>query len=641
VPLRPVGPNPFKDATVGAMLDAVAAAHPDREAIVFTDERLTFAEFRERAMTLARGLAALGIIPGDKVAIWLPNRPSWYVMQQACARLGAVVVGLNPRYKAHELSYILNQSDTKALLMTDHFGGTDYFETIHDVIPDLSESVPGELASAKLPVLRWVIVHAEDPYPGCVRLCDVMDAGAAVVVANGTSSGTSIVEAGPGSVGPFRQTEARAAAAGGKPGSGLSVVGDGVGSVDPFPPTEERPASKRLGSAPRMTGGERPVVRDPTPSPTTAPTPTPDEVFTILYTSGTTSFPKGAMITHRNCVPHAWNTAAVLRLTPDDRVLHALPAAGTWGGVNIPLSTWSHGACLVLMETFDPLRAFVLIERERCTVWNGVDAMARAMLDHPDLGRYDRSSLRTGGFGATGGGGHGLFEAVLKRIGIPQLYQPYGMTELNALSLLHDLDEPVELRELSGAYPPPGLEVRVVKPDTGAVCAPGEEGELQFRGTLVTPGYYNKPDETATAFTADGWFRSGDLGVQDADGHTFFKGRLREVLRINHFMVAPGEIEAFLMSHPEVDQAFVVGVPDPATNEAAIAYVILKPGASLTEDGLRGFCRGKIASYKIPKVVRFVKDVPRTPGPHGDKVQRGKLREQALRELGLDKRESR
>ena len=148
----------------------------------------------------------------------------------------------------------------------------------------------------------------------------------------------------------------------------------------------------------------------------------------------------------------------------------------------------------------------------------------------------------------------------------------------------------------------------------------------------MTRGYYKNPEETAAAFTPDGWFRSGDLGVQDEARRTIFKGRLRETLRISHFMVAPGEIEAFLMAHPDVAQAFVVGVPDPKLNEAPVAYVVPREGAFLTEAALRAFCRGKIASYKIPTVIRFVKDVPRTPGPHGDKVQRGKLREQAIRE---------
>ena len=286
------------------------------------------------------------------------------------------------------------------------------------------------------------------------------------------------------------------------------------------------------------------------------------------------------------------------------------------------------------MEAFDPLRALQLIERERCTVWNAVDAMVRATLDYPGLDRYDRSSLRTGGIGSTGGGGHGLFEAWVETIGVRHGYEPYGMTEVNAMALYHDLDEPLELRKLPGVVPAPGLEVRVVHPETAAPCRPGEEGELQFRGERVTRGYYRMEEETAKAFTDDGWFRSGDLGVQDRAGHTVFKGRLRETLRISHFMVAPGEIEAFLMSHPDVAQAFVVGVPDPKLNEAPVAYVIPKEGTLVTEEAVRAFCRGKIASYKIPVAVRFVKDVPRTPGPHGDKVQRGTLRAQAIDELG-------
>jgi len=285
------------------------------------------------------------------------------------------------------------------------------------------------------------------------------------------------------------------------------------------------------------------------------------------------------------------------------------------------------------MESYEPLRALSLIARERCTVFNAVDMMATAMLEHPALDQYDRSSLRTGAFAAVGGGGHGLFEAVVERLGIRQAYQPYGMTEVNALCLLHELDEPPELRGQSGIKCVPGIDARIVHPDTGQPCRAGEEGELQFHGPLVTRGYYKKPEETEAAFTADGWFRTGDLAIQDAQGHVFFKGRLRETLRISHFMVAPGEIEAFLMSHPDVEQAFVVGIPDEATNEAAVAYVIARESAHLTEDELRAYCRGKIASYKIPRGVRFVKDVPRTPGPHGDKIQRGKLKEQARQDF--------
>jgi fatty-acyl-CoA synthase len=538
-----VAANPFAGATAWSLLDSIAARYGAREAIVFGDERLTFATLRERAQAFAAGLTALGLGRGDALAIWLPNRPLWFVAQYAAASLGVVVVALNPRYRAHELSYILAQSNAAALLLTDRLGPIDYFDTLEELLPELADAVPGELASARFPKLRHVIVDADDVYPGCHRVSDLMESG--------------------------------------------------VGT----------PAAIRA-----------------------------DDTFTILYTSGTTSFPKGAMISHANCVPHGWNVGETLRLTSADRVLHALPAAGTWGGVNIPLTAWSHGACLVLMDIFDPLRALQLIERERCTVLNAVDSMLIPLLDHPDLGRRDLSSLRTGGVAAVGGGRQGLLEEVLERL-VPLAFHPYGMTEVNAMSLVHSLDEPANERLVPGVWPLAGLQVRIAHPDTGAPCEADVEGELQFRGPLVTRGYYDKPDETKAAFTADGWFKSGDLGLQDSAGRVIFRGRLKETLRISHHMVAPGEIEAFLMGHPSVAQAFVVGIPDARTNEAPVAYVIPRPGAAVTEDELRAWCHGKIASFKIPRGVRFVDDVPRTPSPHGDKVQRVKLREQAARDF--------
>jgi fatty-acyl-CoA synthase len=541
-----VADNPFARATAWSLLERVAARHGAREAIVFGDERLTFTDLRDRARAFAGGLATLGLGAGDALALWLPNRPLWFVAQYAAASLGVVVVALNPRYRAHELSYILGQSRAVALLLTDRLGAIDYLDILEDVLPELAHAVPGELASERFPRLRHVIVDAPDVYPGCHRAEDLL-------VATGAA----------------------------------------------------------------------------TPAPDAAGV---DSTFMLLYTSGTTSFPKGAMITHANCVPHGWNVGETLRLTPADRVLHALPAAGTWGGVNIPLTAWSHGACLVLMDVFDPLRALHLIERERCTVWNAVDSMLIPLLDHPECGRRDLSSLRTGGVAATGGGRHGLLEEVLDRL-MPLAFQPYGMTEVNAMSLLHELDEPAADRLVPGVWPAPGLRARVAHPDSGAPAAVDEEGELQFRGALVTPGYFDKPEETRAAFTDDGWFRSGDLGRRDDKGRVIFSGRLKETLRISHHMVAPGEIEHFLLAHPEVAQAFVVGVPDPRTNEAPVAYVIRKPGGRVTEDELRAWCHGKIASFKIPRGVRFVDDVPRTPSPHGEKVQRVKLREMARKEF--------
>ena len=565
--------NPFARATAWSLLDAIAARHGRREAIVFGDERLTFAGLRDRARAFADGLAALGLGRGDALAIWLPNRPLWFVAQYAAASLGIIVVALNPRYRAHELSYILGQSNAVALLLTDRLGPIDYFDTLEALLPELADAVPGELTSARFPKLRHVIVDADDVYPGCHRAADLMESAQPRRVSN-------------------------------------------------------RPPTNRAGLADPATTSRSDMPDQSAPDQSV----TPDSIFMLLYTSGTTSFPKGAIITHANCVPHGWNCGETLRLTAADRVLHALPAAGTWGGVNIPLTAWSHGACLVLMDVFDPLRALALVERERCTVLNAVDSMLIPLLDHPDLARRDLSSLRTGGVAAVGGGRHGLLEEVLERL-VPLAFQPYGMTEVNAMSLVHDLDEPAGERLVPGVWPAPGLEARIADPDTGKPSGIDVEGELQFRGPLVTRGYYDKPEETQGAFTSDGWFKSGDLGVQDRAGRVIFRGRLKETLRISHHMVAPGEIEAFLLSHPAVGQAFVVGIPDAKTNEAPVAYVIRKPDARVTEDELRAWCHGKIASFKIPRGVRFVDDVPRTPSPHGDKVQRVKLREMAQRDF--------
>ncbi len=547
--------NPYRDATLPQMLDGVAARFGDREAVVLRERRLTYADLHREVERLARGLLALGVAPGDTVALWLTNRPEWLVVQHACARIGAVVVALNTRYRAHELNYILRQSDATTLVCLDHALHVDFLEILDQVLPGLHAAEPDDLRSERFPELRRVICLSEDVYGGTLRYRDVLEAG-----------------------------------------------------DDPAPGTLLRERERAVG---------------------------PDDVFTLLYTSGTTSFPKGAMISHRNALPHGWASGERLGLTAEDRVLHTLPFSGTWGGLVVPLMTFTRGASLVLEEAFDPLETLHLIQAERITVWNAVDAMLTAVLDHPDLDKYDRASLRTGGVAMTGGGRHGLFDEAVSRLPMPGAVQPYGMTEVNALALCPSPDDPLALRRHAGVRPAAGLEVRVVDPASGADREHGEAGEVLLRGPLVTRGYYRKPEETAAAFDADGWFHTGDLAVQDGAGHTFFLGRLKETLRIGHFMVAPAEIEAFLMSHPAVAQAFVVGVPDPRLGEVAVAYVICRESRTLTGEELQAHCRGTLAGFKVPRHVFVVDDVPRTPGPHGDKVQKGKLREQALAALGL------
>lgn len=547
--------NPYREATFPTLLDTVASRFGDREAVVLRERRLSYRDLAREGRRLARGLLALGVAPGDRVAVWLANRPEWLLAQHACARVGAVAVALNTRYRSHELGYILGQSGATTLVMQDHLLQTDFLEILAGVLPGLATADPDDLRLEGFPALRRVVCLAEDPYRGTLRWQDVVEAG--------------------------------------------------------DDPVLEAPLREREG-----------YLR-------------PDDLLTLLYTSGTTSVPKGAMISHRNCVPHGFAAGERLGLDERDRVLHTLPFSGTWGGLVIPLMTLGHGAALVLEETFDPLDTLRLIEAERITVWNAVDAMLTAVLDHPGLDRYDRSSLRTGGVAMTGGGRHGLFDEVVTRLPLPGAFQPYGMTEVNALALCPSPDDPIELRRQAGVRPAEGIEARVVDPETGAEAAPGQSGELRLRGPLVTRGYHDKPEETAAAFDAEGWFRTGDLAARDLAGHTFFLGRLRETLRIGHSMVAPAEIEAFLMSHPAVAKAFVVGVPHERLGEVAVAYVIPRPGHPATEAELVLYCRERLAGYKVPRHVWLVTDVPRTPGPHGDKVQKARLREDAVRLLGL------
>jgi fatty-acyl-CoA synthase len=545
--------NPYREATLPSMLAAVACRFAGREAVVFRDRRLTYAALHREVERCARGLLALGVEAGDSVALWMPNRPEWLVVQQACAWIGAVVVALNTRYRAHELEYILRQSDATTLVCQDHAGPVDYLEILETVLPGLHDRDPDSLGVEGFPRLRRVVCLAEDAYGGTVRYADALDAGA-------------------------------------------------------DPALDATLAARR-------------ALADP------------DQVFALLYTSGTTSFPKGAMISHRNALPHAWAAGERLGLGQADRVLHTLPFSGTWGGLVIPLMTLTHGAALVLADGFDPLSTLHLMAAERITVWHAVDAMLTAVLDHPALDRCDRSTLRAGTVAMTGGGRDGLFDEVVERLGMRGAVQPYGMTEVNALALCPRPDDPLELRRGPGVRLAEGLEARVVDPESGADRPPGQAGELLLRGPQVTRGYYRKPEETRAAIDAGGWLHTGDLAVQDEAGHVFFLGRLRDTLRIGHHMVAPAEIEAFLMTHPAVAQAFVVGVPDPRLGEVAVAYVIPRPDRRTTEAELIAHCRTRLAGFKAPRHVWLVPDVPRTAGPHGDKVQRARLREDALRLL--------
>src|SRR5262249_5684980 len=307
--------------------------------------------------------------------------------QHAVARIGAVLVAINVRHRAHELDYVLRQSDATTLVLQDHAGPVDYLERLDELLPGLHARDPDRLRFERFPRLRRGICVADDVYGGPRRYAAPLEAGRAP-------------------------------------------------ALDPV----------LAARAALVTSGR---------------------VFSLLYTSGTTAFPKGVMISHENALPHAFAAGQRLGLSERDRVLHTMPFSGTFGGLLIPLRTWSHGATLVLADGFDAGAALHLIANERITVWDAIDAMLMAVLDHPELGHHDRSSLRRGCVAITGGGRHGLFDEVVGRLGMVEAVQPYGMTEVNALALCPTPDDPLELRRQAGVRPAEGIEARVVDAKTG------------------------------------------------------------------------------------------------------------------------------------------------------------------------------
>lgn len=361
----------------------------------------------------------------------------------------------------------------------------------------------------------------------------------------------------------------------------------------------------------------------------------PEDLLALLYTTGTTAAPKGVLLSHGSALPHCFHSGECLALTAADRLCFAIPLFGTWGCLNTLLSALSHGTTIVLLETFEPRAVLEMLARERCTVLHGVDAMFRTLLAQPDLDHYDRSALRTGIVAMMAGANPGFVREIIEQLGIPGLIQAYGMTEAHAGILMGRVTDPLEHRLDSVGRPAPGVEVRLVDPDTDQELAAGEAGELRVRGPNVMRGYLDDPEGTAAAFDAGGWLRTGDLFERDAEGFYRFRGRLKDLLKPGGFSVAPREIEEVLLQDPRVREAYVVGVPDSRLGEVPMAFVIPAAGVRPSAEELLALCRARLANFKVPRYVRLVTDVPRARGPHGDKVQKAGLRELALRELGL------
>lgn len=539
--------------TFGQMLERTAASHGQCDAVVFPQlgRRLTYREFYDDVKQTARALLALGVERGEHIGIWATNWPEWIVLQFAAASAGAVLVNVNPAYRAHELEYVLNQADITTLFLTDRFKSTDYFAILEDVCPELASCRPDAVQASRCPRLKRVVSIKAEPRPGTLSWKQFVDGGSSV---------------------PQHAVAQR----------------------------QEKMA--------------------------------PADVVNIQYTSGTTGFPKGAMLTHRNLLMNAYYVGDRLALTDRDRVCLPVPLYHCFGCVMGTLACAIYGSAMVMpAESFDPLASLQAIHAERCTAIYGVPTMFIAQLNHPRFRDFDLSRLRTG-IMAGSPCPIEVMRAVVDKMGARHITIAYGLTEASPVITQTRTSDSLEHRVGTVGTILPGVEVRIVKPGTLEPIEDGQAGELMARGHGVMKGYYNKPEETARAIEPDGWLHSGDLAMRTNDGFYRITGRIKDMIIRGGENIYPREIEEFLFTHPAVADVQVVGLPDTRFGEEVCAWIKLKEKATLTEDEAKAFCRGRIAHYKVPRYVVFVSEFPTTVT---GKVQKFKLREMGVERFGL------
>ncbi len=539
--------------TIGAVLRRTAQCFPAHDAMVFRQAavRFTWAEFDREVDRIARGLLALGFRRGDRLGVWATNWPEWVLLQFATARLGVVLVTINPAYRAAELEYALAQSEVRGLALIERFKSSAYLLMLREVCPELDGAPPGQLHSTKFPHLQWIIGLRGLEQPGVLAWPALVAAG------------------------------------------------------------ESIPAD-RLAEAERQ--------------------PVPGDPINLQYTSGTTGLPKGALLSHRNLLMNAFNAAEGQRLGDRDRICIPVPLYHCFGCVLGTLCAAVIGAAMVFpRETFDAAATLEAVEAERCTAIYGVPTMFIVELEHPSFRDRDLSSLRTGIMA-----GSPCPIEVMKRVtrdmGAREITIAYGQTENSPLATMTRTDDPIDKRVGTVGRPLPGVEAKIIEPLSGEPLPDGSPGEFCCRGHGVMLGYYNMPDATAKAIDADGWLHTGDLAVRQPDGYFHITGRLKELIIRGGENIAPREIEELLYQNPKVEQVAVLGVPDRKFGEEILAWIKLRAGESATAEEIRGFCRGRAAHFKTPGYIKFVDAFPMTVT---GKIQKYKIRQQAIEELGL------
>jgi fatty-acyl-CoA synthase len=526
--------RPLLGETIGENLERTVARVPDSDALVSVhqDLRYTYAELDAAVDLLARGMLDAGLERGDRLGVWSPNRAEWALVQFATAKIGVILVNINPSYRVSELEYALRHSGCRWLIATQECRGTDYVAMV--------QSVRGSL-----PSLERAAFFDTDEW------AELADGGS---------------------------TEAALRA--------------------------------------RMAELDF------------------DDPINIQYTSGTTGFPKGATLSHHNILNNGYFVAGLLDYTEADRVCIPVPLYHCFGMVMANLGATNHGACMVYpAEMFNPEDTLRACAQERCTSLYGVPTMFIAELEHPRFSEFDLGSLRTG-IMAGSPCPIEVMKRVMNDMGIAEMSIAFGMTETSPVTTQVRTDDTLEHRCETVGQVMPHMEIKIIDPLTGHTQPRGEPGEFLARGYSVMRGYWNDPERTAEAIDSSRWMHTGDLATMDEQGYVRIVGRSKDMVIRGGENVYPREIEEFLYTHPEIADVQVIGVPDERYGEELMAWVVVREGGALTEDGVREFCRDRIAHYKVPRYVKLVDSFPMTVT---GKVQKYRMREAAIDELGLAK----
>ena len=524
--------------TIPDLLAHGAAEFAEQPAIVDQGQVLTYAGLREAAVAAARGYRALGVEPGDRVAIWAPNRAEFIVALLGAQLIGASVVPLNTRYRGLEAHVILERSRAVVLVLCDGFLTTDYSTMLVEAGRDRDGSGP---VVGGLPHLRTLV--------------DIASAG--------------------------------------------------------------RPAT--LGWDAFLAAGESVAQREVDEL---AAAVEPTTVCDILFTSGTTGVPKGVMSTHAQTISVADVWARGARMSTADRYAIVNPFFHGFGYKAGVIACLTAGTTIHPVPTFDPVALMRLVQEARITVLPGAPTIFTTLINHPRRGEFDLSSLRFAIAGAASVP-ESLFEQMLDVLGFETVAQAYGLTECVVATQSRPDEDPRHVAETTGP-PVPGIEARVVDAE-GEDLPVGQEGEIWLRGDNVMLGYFEDPEATDAAIDPEGWFHTGDVGRFDEHGCLKITDRIKDMFIVGGFNVYPAEVERLLSSHPAVMECAVVGVADDRLGAAGRAYVVVRPGAELDPEELRGWARERLANFKVPRDVVLVRDLPRNAS---GKVLKTDLREE-------------